>query len=599
MEIFTDVMLLLGASIIVILILHRIHVPTIVGFLITGVLAGPGGFSLVEGAEEVDLLAEIGVILLLFTIGLEFSIDNLMKLKKIAAVGGSVQVVLTIIVFAAISYYFGYDYLPSATFIGFIFALSCSAIVLKVLQGRNEMKTEHGKVIFAIMVFQDFSVVIMMLVTPMMTGTAENIWLDVATLVAKVGCLILALVLTAKYLISGLLFQVARTESKELFITATVVICFAIAWLTSFAGLSLAIGAFFAGLVIAESKYSYEAAGSILPFKEVFTSVFFISIGMMMDLSFLKENYPTIILLVLLTVTLKAIIGFIAALALKLPRQTILLVGLAVCQVGDEFSFVLCKTGADSGLMPIEIYQYFLAVSIVTIGLTPMIMNLSSQFVKRLLIQKVPNKANFKNFNGNQKNTQMAVRMVTAGEEELGENHNNVANANRVSAPYDEEESLKNHMVIIGFGSHGKNIALGAQRAGIPYIIVEQNAIIVKYEVAKKEPIVFGDAAYEEVLQSADIKLAAVVVITLGDPFSTRKITYRVRKMNPNAFIIVRTRHLSEVSEMKDLGADEVITDEYETTLEMFTLALEHFFVPAEKIYQMVKLIRSFDKNTD
>ncbi len=596
-------MLLLGVSIIVILILHRIHVPTIVGFLITGVLAGPGGFSLVDAAEEVELLADIGVILLLFTIGLEFSIDNLMKLRKTAAIGGTVQVVLTIIVFAALSYYFGYDYLPSAIFIGFMFALSCSAIVLKVLQGKGEMKTEHGKVIFAIMVFQDFSVVIMMLITPMMTGEATNIWMDIAMLIAKVACLILVLVLTAKYLISGLLFQIARTESKELFITATVVICFAIAWLTSMAGLSLAIGAFFAGLVIAESKYSYEAAGSILPFKEVFTSVFFISIGMMMDVSFLKENYATIIFLVLITVIVKAIIGFISAIALKLPRQTIVLVGLAICQIGDEFSFVLCKTGAETGLMPIEIYQYFLAVSIVTIGLTPMIMTFSSQLVKRWFIKK-SNKSELIRKSAEEKNSYMASRfMATAG------TNGNVLEGmdspqmhdkpNNSSGPYDDEESLKNHMVIIGFGSHGKNIALGAQRANIPYIIVEQNAIIVKYEVANKEPIVFGDASYEEVLQSADIQLARAVVITLGDPFATRKITYRVRKMNPNAFIIVRTRHLSEVAEMRDLGADEVITDEYETTLEMFTLALEHFFVPTEKIYQMVKLIRSFDQAKD
>ncbi len=547
LDIVNDTVQVLAISVLLSLVLHRFKIPAIVGFLLTGMLVGPGGAGFVVHTEEIDILAELGVILLLFTIGLEFSVVNLIKIRKAVLLGGATQVFLTIGTFALFSYFFGYDYLPSAVIIGFLFALSSTAIVLKVLQARGEMRTPQGEVILGIMIFQDIVVVPMMLIIPTLAGQTSEGQHEILILFAKFLAVLIFVYVCTRFVIPRLLYWVAQTKSKELFVTSIVVICFMVAWITSLAQLSMALGAFIAGLMISETDYSYESAGLILPFKEVFTGIFFISIGMLMDLRFLSDHLHEIAALTLLTMVLKAGIGILAGLLLGLPMGKCILVGFAICQVG-EFAFVLSKAGMEYGILPIELNNYFLAVSIFTIALTPFAMNLANFLALRWTHRR-------------------PIKIQKARP---------VSKQDLANPP---AEDFKAHMVIVGYGLHGRTLAAGALQFGIQHIIIDNNAHIAKQLKQTGIPVVYGDGGNEEVLHKAYIDHARIVVVSLHQLFDTKRVVFLSRRMNPHVFILARTARDKEVPELIKLGADMVISDEFEVNLEIFYKTMEHYLI--------------------
>jgi len=353
-----DIILILGLSIAVLFVCHRLRIPTIVGLLLTGVLAGPHGFGFLKAVHEVEILAEIGIVLLLFTIGIEFSLKKLLQIKKTVLMGGSLQVLLTLLatffIFRQLGQTFG-----SAMFISFLVALSSTAIVLNLFQERGEVDSPQGRTTLAILIFQDVIIVPMILFTPLLAGSAGNQSQSIILLAVKgIGIISLVLV-SARWIVPKALYQITKTRHRELFLLSVVVICLGIAWLTSTAGLSLALGAFLAGLIISESEYSHQALGNILPFRDVFTSFFFVSIGMLLDISFFLQQPVLILLITLGVLTIKSIIAGFTTLLLGFPIRMGILVGLALSQVG-EFSFILSKTGIEHGLLSRDIYQIFL-----------------------------------------------------------------------------------------------------------------------------------------------------------------------------------------------------------------------------------------------
>lgn len=569
----SDIVIILGLAVLVILIFHRFNLPNILGFLLTGIVAGPYGLSLINAMHEVEVLAEIGIILLLFIIGLEFSITSLEKIKRAVFIGGFGQVVGTIFIIFFIAYFLGFE-LQKAVFLGFLFSLSSTAIVLKMLQEKGEINSPHGKVTLAILIFQDIIVVPLMLFTPLLAGVSENIWLSLLILLGK-GSLVITLVLvSARYIVPKLLFQVALTKSRELFILSIVVICFAVAWLTSAIGLSLALGAFMAGLIISESEYSHQATSNILPFREVFTSFFFVSIGMMLDVNFLVENVGTILLYTLITLVLKGLIAGGVTGFLQYPGRTAIMVGLSLFQVG-EFAFILSKTGIEYGLLSEEVNQYFLAVSIVTMGITPFIINKLNAITERFI------------FIGN---TRVFKPARVAG--------NFLANssADNLGHTYDSfehHEQLSDHILIIGFGLNGRNVAKAAQLSNIPYVILEVNAQTVKKEKENGEPIIYGDATTSTILHHVKVEKARVVVIAISDPYATKKIISCIRSLSKKPYVIVRTRFVMEVEENLNLGANEVIPEEFETSIEIFTRVLAKYLVPQNKIEKFIMNVRA------
>jgi len=552
-----DVLVIFGLSIAILYICHRFKVPTIVGFLITGILAGPHGLGLIKAVHEVESLAELGVILLLFTIGMEFSLKSLLQIKKSVLLGGSAQVLLTFLAGFTIALELGQPF-GQAVFIGFLISLSSTAIVLKLIQERAEVDSPHGRTTLGILIFQDIIIVPMMLFTPLLAGAQANMGESPLILLAKGIGIILFVFVSAKWVVPQLLYQIARTRNRELFLLSIVSIGLVVAWLTSSAGLSLALGAFLAGLIISESEYSHQALGNILPFRDVFTSFFFISIGMLLDVSFFFQQPEFILLIALGVLALKTIIAGSAATLLGLPVRTAVLVALAVSQVG-EFSFILSDSGVKHGLMTGDTYQMFLAVSILTMAATPFVMAASPRLADLVARWPMPKKLKY--------GWSPMPELTTAVK--------------------------KDHVIIIGFGFNGKNLARAASVANIPYLIIETNPELVREEREKGEPIFFGDATQEAVLEHAGVDYAKVVVVAISDPASTRRIVEVIRRLNPDVYIIVRTRYIQEIEPLHNLGASEIIPEEFETSVEIFTRVMQKYLIPRSEVEKFVSEVRA------
>jgi len=552
-----DIVIIFGLAIAVLFICHRLRVPTVVGFLLTGIFVGPYGLGLIKAVHEVEILAEIGVVLLLFTIGIEFSLQRLLQIKKSILLGGSLQVLLTFLATLFIARHFGQAF-GEAVFIGFLVALSSTAIVLRLIQERAEVDSPHGRTTLGILIFQDIIIVPMILVTPLLAGATGNLGESLFVLLGKGIGIILLVIVSARWIVPQLLYQIARTRNQEIFLLSVVVICFGVAWLTSKAGLSLALGAFLAGLIISESEYSHQALGNILPFRDVFTTFFFVSIGMMLDVGFLFQQPGFIVLITLSVLVLKAIIAGSVTILLRFPLRTGILVGSALGQIG-EFSFILSRVGVEHGLLAGNIYQMFLAVSVLTMAATPFIITLAPRLAD--IILRVP----------------LPKRLISGF----------------YPVPESKVVHRKDHLIIIGFGVNGRNVARAARVAGIPYAIIEMNPETVRSEQAKGEPIYYGDATQEAVLQYANIKEVRIVVVAINDPTATRRITRTIRRLNPKVHLIIRTRYLQEMKPLYELGANEVIPEEFETSVEIFTRVLTKYLVPRDEIERLVAEVRA------
>lgn len=556
MPLLGDIAVIFVLSVLVLFIFHKIKAPTIVGFLVTGVLAGPQGMGLIQAVDQVEVLSEIGVILLLFTIGLEVSLKDLMKIKKYVLVGGSLQVSLTILAVYAIMRFMEY---PAGTSIllGFLVSLSSTAIVLRIIQSKDELYTPQGRTILGILIFQDIAIVPLMLATPLLPGAIGDTTDSSLAIIARGLGLIVLVIISAKWIVPTTLYHIARIGDRELFLLSLVGICFAVAWITSLAGLSLGLGAFLAGLTISESQYSHQAFGSVLPLRDAFTSFFFVSIGMLLDVNFLMQNPQYILLLASGVMLLKALIASTVIALLGLPLRITILVGLALSQIG-EFSFVLSKVGLEYALLSRNVYNIFLDVAVLTMAATSFIISISPKIADA------------------------ATRLPRSKKW----NHSEPPIIPNI-------EAIKDHIIIVGYGVNGRNVARSARNEGIPYVVIDIDPEMVDSDQRIGEPISYGDATQDYVLRNAGIANARVMVIAISDRSATRRITDLARRMNRDVYIIARTRYIHEIRILQNLGANEVIPEEYETSLEIFSRVLDKYQVPRKRIESFIDLIRS------
>ncbi|MBI4698395.1 MAG: cation:proton antiporter [Nitrospirae bacterium] len=550
-----SLVVILGVSAAVVFLLQRLRIPSIVGFLVSGVIISPYGIGLVEDVHAVEIMAEIGVILLLFTIVVEFSMSRLVRMKKTVLGGGGVQTLLTICL-SAIAAYLVTGNINKSIFTGFLIALSSTAIVLKMLAEKGETDTPHGRMMIGILIFQDLCVVPMMLLVPALSGNGLNA-ADVAIKMLKAAMIIAAVLMSARWLVPNLLYQVVRTRSRELFIATIILFCLGIALLTSKFGLSLALGAFLAGLIISESEYAHQATADILPFKESFMGLFFVSVGMLMNAGFMAENWQQITVTVALIFGLKVITGVISVLATGSPLRPAVSAGLGLAQIG-EFSFVLAVAGKTSGLISEDFYQIFLSSSVATMLITPFIIkaapSASAWIASRRLLKKVD-------------------KLKTISAE---------------GSP----AKRQGHVIIVGFGLNGRNLARVLREAEIPYVVLEMNSDTVREMKKKGEPIYYGDGTSRDILHKLNIERARLLVAAISDPASTRAVVSIARHENPEVHIIVRTRYISEVDELVKLGANEVIPEEFETSVEIFSRVLHNYQLPGNVISDYIDNIR-------
>lgn len=559
-----EVVIILGLSVLIILAFQRIKMPSILGFLITGMIAGPNGLKLISASHEVEVLSEMGVIFLLFIIGIEFSIKGLVKVKQTVLLGGMMQVGGTIGLTFLIAWMLGLT-VPQAIFMGFLISLSSTAIVLKLLHERGQMTTPHGRIALAILIFQDIIVVPMILITPMLTGNGGDLWLSLLILLGKFALIIGLLILLARYVVPLLLQLVVKTRSRELFILTIVVLCFATAWLTSSVGLSLALGAFFAGLIISESDYSHQATANILPFREIFISFFFVSVGMLIDLRYFFDHFVLLIAFTLGVILLKAFVVLISVLVMRYPLRTALISAFTLFQVG-EFAFLLSTIGMRNSLLTEEVYQNFLAISVLTMGLTPFIAGYATTMADWMIRALLPSRIRSRLINFQNKKKKPEESMIS---------------------------NLRDHLIVIGFGINGRNVARTAKQAGIPYVVIELDPDVFKQAKADDYPIIFGDATDELILQFVHAAEARVVVIAISDANATKMIISNLRQISETAHVIVRTRYVDEIESTLKLGADEVIPEEFETSIQIFTRVLSRYLVPFDKIQSLASHIRA------
>ncbi len=558
--IFTDLIIIFLVSVPVAVLCLRLKLPILVGFMLTGILIGPYGLGLIKELEAIEILAEVGVMLLLFTIGLEFSIARLREMRRLIIIGGSLQVGLTVAATAFIALGLGRP-VNQSIFFGFLVALSSTAIVLKSYAERNEINAPHGRAGVGILLFQDITVVVMMLIVPILGGKAgsegSNPFLALAISLAA----LIAIIAVAWVSIPRILEQVVKLRNPELLLLTAALISLGTAWVTLQFGLSLALGAFIAGVVLSESDYSHQITADILPFRDVFNSVFFVSMGLLLSIAALVDSIGSVLLWVVLLVAGKAFIIWLAVRLLGFPQRIAIMTGLGLAQIG-EFSFVLAKAGRGTELLPASDYQVFLAASIISMIATP------------FLISAAPRIGYY-------------LQSLTTDKKKIEEDEE-MGDAIHVTS----SGGLTNHVIIVGYGLNGQNLAKVLRRVLVPYTILELNAEVVRREKANGEKINYGDATRRQMLHHAGIENANALVLAISDPQAARRAVSQARDLNNKLYIIVRTQYTSEITGLVALGADEVIPVDFETSIEIFARVLQRYGVVRQVIDQQIDAIR-------
>ena len=550
-----ELIIVLTATIAIVFVFQKLRLPNIVGFLLTGVIIGPHGFQLIQSVDQVETLAEIGVVLLLFTIGLEFSLETILSVQRRVVWAGLLQVVLTTLVVLAVARLLGAS-VEVGLFYGFLVSLSSTAIVLRIYHDRGEINSLQGRLASGLLLFQDLCVVPMMLLLPVLAGSGQDSIFLIVWVLAKSLITLVAIVWTARKLLPRLLHQVALLRNREIFVLFVVLVCFGTAWLTSETGLSLALGALVAGLVISESELSHQIVADILPLRDCFSGIFFISIGMLLNLGLLSQDFRITLLELLLMIGIKSLVLFAVFWWLYRSIRLGVVLGLGLAQIG-EFSFVLAKAGINFKLLSPADGQIFLAASILSMMATPFLIQSAHAWAF--------------GFEGLFKDT--------------GFNRSTSGGAN-------EAASATGHVIIVGYGLNGQNLAQVLKEVSIPYRVLEMDPDLVRSAKAGGEPISFGDGTRPEILQQLGIEKARVLVVAISDPAATARLVSQARRLRTDLYIIVRTRYVAEIDHLYRLGANQVIPEEFETSVEIFARVLQEYHIPRNVISLQVDLIR-------
>ena len=549
---FEDLALLVVAGSIIAYISSRIGTVPIVGFLVAGTIIGPNGLELVNDIDLVNQAADIGVILLLFTIGIEFSLGRLRQLAALIIGGGAIQVLSSAAIVTGIVLAFGKDW-QTAVFTGLLVSLSSTAIVLKMLSDRRTTSSPTGRVAVSFLIFQDLAVVAMVLVVPMLGGDGGGP-LDLIWAFTKAIGIVVAVIVASRTLMPKLLEAVAKTCSNEIFLLTIVAVCFGTAYLTSLLDVSVSLGAFLAGLMVSESKLSEQALSDILPLQILFSATFFISVGMLLDVEYLLNNLPLVMGLAVAVVVIKLATTAVAAIALKRPVGVAMSSALVLAQVG-EFSFVLERAGEDVGLVPVGIddgTEAFIAVTVVLMVLTPFAIRFAEVVARR--------------FEGARPGT-VALDVET---------------------PVHEHSEMEGHIVVVGYGPRSEQIVGAIELAELPYVITTLDPEAANLAEGAGRRVIRGDIARRLIAEEAGLAAAAIVVIADDEAERVHQVGAIVATSNPHAAVFARTHNAEHAAELLATGTfAHVVADDSASVDALVSHALGQLALP-ERLVEVV-----------
>lgn len=559
---FLDELVIISAmAILVIVVFQRLRLPAIVGLIATGLILGPSGAGVVVQDTIIATLAELGVILLLFTIGLEFSIDELRSMRRVVLAGGTLQIVLTALLSGALSA-LGLAMLninaslSTYIFVGLTVSVSSTAICSKLLKERRELSMPHGRASMGILLFQDMAIVPLMIVISLLDRNANVTTADMAMRVGSFVGFGVAIAVGLRLLLPRLVRMVAQTSVQEVLILGALVICFGAAYITSLVGMSMALGAFMAGVIIAGTEYGHRIGRAVESMRDAFTSIFFISIGLLLDIE------PSLILPTvagaITVVALKALVVTVVLRMLGLSIRIAMLAGLVLAQIG-EFSFVLAETGLRAGLIDRNGFQAMLLVIVVTMTVAPLLISAAPGLVQRA----VP-----------------LSRFAPLSSSSKG-------------ARKERAEDEAAAVVIIGYGVHGRNVARVLDATAITYRVMEMSGSAVERCKRDGVPIMYGDATDVHDLEHAGVATADAVIIAISDQSAVAMATTTIRRLRPDVFIIARTRYARDAESISKAGANVVVTEEYESSIQVFVALLKHLGVEPEVIAEQESLMHS------
>jgi CPA2 family monovalent cation:H+ antiporter-2 len=549
--------ILLAAALVGGMIAHRLRQPVVLGYLVVGMAVGPHALGLVTDLAMVEAAATMGVALLMFTLGLEISISQLRQVGRVGLWGGIAQIVLTFAIGLLVGFTLFRWPLAQSTIFGLVISLSSTAVCLKLLMERGELNSVHGRIMIAILILQDVSVVVMTLVVPLMGGGVENPFLSLAIAAGKAVLFIGLTIVSGLWILPWLMGRIGGVRTRELFLLTVLVICLGAALATQIFGLSMVFGAFLIGLVLRETRFAHQALGEITPLRDIFATLFFVSLGMLLSPTFVFDNLPLIAVTVTAIILIKLLVVFGIVWFFGYSGRIALLAGAGLFQIG-EFGFILAQVGANSGLVTDQFYSLILASAIITMLLTPLSINLASWLHPRLV-------------------------SVTAGRRL----------ANRVTLTEQPVEQSKeaNRVVVAGYGRIGQNVARGLQDAGVPHIIIDIDPERISEARSCGQPRIYGDASNANVLSQVDLGRAKTLVVTFPDPMAVVATVKAALEINPKLNIIARVHRTRESEMLKKIGVTELISPEYEASLEFIERTLVTLGKKKAEIKQTLPII--------
>ncbi len=535
-----DLVVALGAAFLGGLIARRLGQPVLLGYVVAGVLIGPNTPGLTADFDRVQLLANLGVAFLMFALGVEFSFAELTRVRRVALVTGGIQIPATILLGALVGLALGWD-LPAALLLGGGFAISSSIVALKLLLLRGAADSPQARAALGLGVVQDLSLVPMLALVPLLAGDGENLALALVRSLGTAAVALVAVVVLGTRLVPRLLYWVARTESRELFLLTVVLIALGTAVASHEAGLSLALGAFLAGLVVSESEFDSQVLAEIVPLRDVFATLFFVALGMLVDPGALGDRWALIAALVAALVVGKLLIVGGAFLAAGVDHRTATLAALAMAQIG-EFSFVLAGVGLAEGVVDRDRYRLVIEVALGSILVAPVLLRAGPALVR------------------------VSEWLPGVAAQERGQ----VGAAERGLSP-----TLDGHVVICGFGRVGETLGESLDRRGLAYTVIDINPARVRDLRRRGIAAFYGDAGNEALLLRAGVRRARAIAVTSPDLVAARAAVRHAREINPRIDVVTRARTAAEVEAMRALGADEVVQPEFEAGLEFVRHVLE------------------------